>query len=431
MLLDSPAKQPTSAPPSVAAETRYHRKSRDMSLRDCRIAIVHDFLYTYAGAERVLEQMIQVFPQADLFSLFDFLPAEQRGFLQGKAVKSSFLQSMPGAKKHHRALLPLMPLAIEQLDVSSYDIVLSSSYVVAKGIITSPSQLHVCYCHSPVRFAWDLQHEYLNESRLTGGIKSALARAILHYIRLWDVRSSNGVDAFVANSDFVAGRIRKCYRRGARTIYPPVDIERFDATQPRGDYYLTASRLVPYKRMDLIVEAFTQMPTRQLVVIGDGPELARLRAKATRNIRFLGFTSNDVLRDHLQRARAFVFAAREDFGIVAVEAQAAGAPVIGFGDGGLTESIVDGQTGVFFDEQSSGAVREAVERFERIGTWDAGVIRRNAERFSIDRFRRDFRAMVAAEWYAFRNGGRTTGSDDLVSFRGPITAANHGARDVL
>jgi len=330
-----------------------------------RVAIVHDFLYTYCGAERVVEQLINVFPHCDLFSLFDFLPDSQRGFLQGKSVTTSFIQGLPFARKKHRNYLPLMPLAIEQLDVSDYDLVISSSYLAAKGIITGPDQLHISYCHSPVRYAWDLHHHYLDEAGLGFGPKGLLARTILHYIRSWDIRSSMGVDQFIANSKFVARRIKKVYRRGASVVYPPVDTKLFTLNEgSRDDFYLVAGRMVPYKRTDLIVRAFQDMPDRKLVVIGEGPDFIKAQELAGPNVTFLGFQEADVLVDYMQRAKALIFAAEEDFGIVPVEALSCGTPVIAFGRGGVTETVIDGEHGVLFDRQTLESLTDAIERFE-------------------------------------------------------------------
>jgi UDP-N-acetylmuramyl pentapeptide phosphotransferase/UDP-N-acetylglucosamine-1-phosphate transferase/glycosyltransferase involved in cell wall biosynthesis len=367
-----------------------------------RVAIVHDFLYTYAGAERVLEQLVALFPHADLFALFDFLPEHLRGFIRNKPVQSTFIQRMPFARGHHRAYLPLMPLAIEQIDISSYDIVISSSYLVAKGILTRPDQLHICYCHTPVRFAWDLQSQYLDspKSGPLAAAKLSLARVILHYIRNWDIRSSHGVDVFVTNSDFVGRRVRKLYRRVTTTVYPPVDTDRFTLCEEKEDFYLTASRLVPYKRIDLAIEAFRRMPSRRLLVIGEGPELERYRENNPPNVKLLGYQTPDRLRQYMQRARAFVFAAEEDFGITPVEAQACGTPVIAFGRGGVTESVVHGTTGLLFKDQTAAALIDAVEDFEG-RQWDSKVIRENAQRFSIGRFREKFAAVTRKEWTQF------------------------------
>jgi UDP-N-acetylmuramyl pentapeptide phosphotransferase/UDP-N-acetylglucosamine-1-phosphate transferase/glycosyltransferase involved in cell wall biosynthesis len=370
-------------------------------LSELKVAIVHDFLYTYAGAERVLEQIIEMFPGADLFSLFDFLPEDLRGFIKNKKVTTSFIQKLPFARRNHRTYLPLMPLAIEQLNLSQYDLVISSSYVAAKGILTRPDQLHVCYCHSPVRFAWDLQHQYLGEAGIVKGLKSFLARAILHYTRIWDVRSSVGVDVFLSNSLFVGRRIEKVYRRQSTALYPPVDVDKFTVHAEKEDYYLTASRLVPYKRTSLIVEAFNRMPDRRLIVVGDGPELEQIRATAGPNVRVLGYQSFDRLKLLMQRAKAFVFAAEEDFGIVAVEAQACGTPVIAYGRGGVTETVVQGKTGLFFSEQTPESIGAAVAEFEQRGGWDADTIRAQAEKFSISMFRSRLMEIVNCEWEAF------------------------------
>lgn len=366
-----------------------------------RVAIVTDWLTTYAGAERVVEQMIACYPMADVFSVVDFVPEAQRGFLQGKRPQVSFIQKMPVASKCYRHYLPLMPLAVEQFDLSGYDLILSSSHAVAKGVIVGPDQLHISYVHSPIRYAWDLQHQYLKESGLDKRCLGWVVRWFLHKIRLWDVRTQHGVDEFLANSRFIARRIHRVYGRDATVIYPPVNLDAFSLSESKDDFYLTASRMVPYKRMDLIVEAFAAMPDKKLVVIGDGPDLEKIRAKATPNVRLMGYQSFPVLRDHMQRAKAFVFAAEEDFGITPVEAQACGTPVIAFGKGGALETVrgIDNvgsvPTGVFFNEQSVPSIVNAVERFETSQTQFAPTaIRQHAEKFSVANFRAAYAAFV-------------------------------------
>ncbi|MBN3723868.1 glycosyltransferase family 4 protein [Burkholderia sp. Ac-20379] len=360
--------------------------------RPLRVAIIHDWLVTYAGAERVLEQIIACFPDADLFSLVDFL--DDRSFLHGRPVTTSFIQKLPFARTKYRSYLPLMPLAIEQLDVSAYDLVISSSHAVAKGVLTGPDQIHVSYVHSPIRYAWDLQHQYLEQSQLTRGMKSMMARLILHYIRNWDIRTSNSVDGFIANSAFIARRIRKVYQRDAAVVFPPVDVDGFSLSVEKEDFYVTASRMVPYKKIDLIVEAFARMPGRRLVVIGDGPEMDKVRAKAGPNVEILGYQPFSVLQDHMRRAKAFVFAAEEDFGISVVEAQACGTPVIAFGKGGALETVRDAATdpaptGLFFDEQKVPAIVAAVDAFEADpARFRPEACRANAERFATSHFRR-------------------------------------------
>lgn len=370
-----------------------------------KIAIVHDWLVTYSGAERVLEQMLQAFPEADLYSVCDFLPKEERPMLQGRTPRTTFIQSLPFAQRFYRAFLPLMPLAIEQLDLSPYDVILSSSHAVAKGVLCGPDQLHVSYVHTPLRYAWDMQHQYLRETGLRRGLKSLFTRWLLHRLRLWDARTANGVDVFVANSRYIARRIVKAYRRDSIVIHPPVDTDFFQFAQDKLDYYLAASRLVPYKRMDLIIEAFTRMPERRLVVIGNGPERRKLEALAhgRPNITLLGYQPADALREKMQHAKAFVFAAEEDFGITPLEAQACGTPVIAYGRGGARETIrplgAPGATGVLFDEQSASCIVQAVDRFERqaseISPQDC---RANAMRFTPARFRESLAALIDQEW---------------------------------
>jgi glycosyltransferase involved in cell wall biosynthesis len=306
-----------------------------------RIAVIHDWLVTYAGADKVLEQILACFPDADLFSLVDFLPAGKRGFIQNKQVHTSFIQHLPLALKWFRKCFPLLPLAVEQFDLSSYDLIISSSHSVAKGIITGPDQLHVCYCHAPMRYAWDLQHAYLQESGLQKGLLGLAAKGMLHKARIWDLRTANGVDEFIANSQFIARRIRKVYRRESTVIYPPVDINSFEMTREKDDFYLTVSRLVPYKKVGLIVEAFNRMPDKKLVVIGHGSNFKDIKSIAHGNVTMMGFQPFEVMLQHMQRARAFVFAAEEDFGISIVEAQACGTPVIAYGKGGALEIVQD------------------------------------------------------------------------------------------
>lgn len=369
-----------------------------------KIAIVADWLVSYAGSERVLEQMLACFPEADVFSIVDFVPDSQRAFLQGKQPMTSFIQSLPGARRFYRHYLPLMPLAIEQFDLSAYDLILSSSHAVAKGVIVGPDQLHISYVHSPIRYAWDLQHQYLHESGLDRRwLVGSLARYLLHRIRLWDVRTPLGVDCFIANSGFIQRRIQRVYGRSSHVIYPPVDIEAFTPGEQREDFYLAASRMVPYKRMDLIVRAFSSMPDKKLIVIGDGPDFAKVEAAARPNITLMGYQSFDILRDHMRRAKAFVFAAEEDFGITPVEAQACGSPVIAYGKGGVLETVMGSDTGhpptgIFFDQQTVDSIVQAVTAFEtQAERFDSGAIRRNAERFSVQRFRDQYKALVTRE----------------------------------
>ncbi len=354
-----------------------------------RVAIVHEWLTVWSGSENVVEQFLAVLPKADLFSVVDFLPDADRPRLRGRTPRTTFLQNLPGARRHYRALLPLMPLAIESLDVSGYDVILSSSHAVAKGVLTSPRQLHICYCHSPIRYAWDLQNQYLRETAGYQGIAGILARLLLHYIRIWDVRTANGVDVFVAGSTFVASRIRKVYRRPALLLPPPVDTDYFrPAPRKRAAFYVTVSRLVPYKRVHLIIEAFNRTPQRKLLVIGKGPDEKRCRALAGPNVEILGYAPSEKLLEALQSAKAFLYAAEEDFGIVMAEAQACGTPVICYGEGGARDIVTPGVNGEFFREQSVEAIQAAIDQFEEKGhRYDPNIVRQSAERFSPERFR--------------------------------------------
>jgi glycosyltransferase involved in cell wall biosynthesis len=318
--------------------------------------------------------------------------------LQGKHVTTSFIQNLPFARKKHRAYLPLMPLAIEQLDVTHYDLVISSSYLAAKGVITGPDQLHVCYCHSPVRYAWDLQNHYLARAGLGFGPRGLIARTILHYIRSWDVRTSIGVDQYISNSHFVAGRIRKLYRRHAVVVPPPVAVASDSLSElPREDFYLIVGRMVPYKMTDMMVGAFAKMPDRKLVVIGEGPDFDRVEKVAGGNVQLLGYRSDEEVKDYMRRAKALLFAAEEDFGIVPVESLACGTPVIAFGRGGVTETVIDGVHGILYDEQSEGSLIEAIERFEQqldFGAFEPAALHARAAEFSSERFVDQIRTQI-------------------------------------
>ncbi|WP_049052163.1 glycosyltransferase family 4 protein [Klebsiella aerogenes] len=375
-------------------------------MRDLNVGIVADWFITYAGSEKVVAELIKSYPESHLYSVVDFLSSENKKHFQNKDITTTFIQRLPKAKKKYQTYLPLMPLAIEQLDVSRHDVILSSSHAVAKGVLTGPDQLHISYVHSPIRYAWDLQHQYLREAGLDHGVKGMIAKLILHKMRMWDYRTANGVDHFIANSQFIARRIKKVYGREADVIYPPVDVNRFLLNEAKEDYYFTASRLVPYKRIDLIVEAFSHMPNRKLVVVGDGPEMQKIKSKATANIEILGYQSNEVMQEHMRNAKAFVFAAEEDFGITPVEAQSCGTPVIAFGKGGSLETVrpfgVDNPTGILFDKQDIDSVIDAVQKFE---TMQDQILpndcRAHALKFSTERFNQEISEYVNSKYCEF------------------------------
>lgn len=374
-----------------------------------RVALAHDWLISLGGAEKCLKVFNELYPDAPLYTLVYSLDSAHKLGFNPRDICSSFLQNKRGIQEKYRKYLPLFPYLIEQFDLSEYEVILSSSHCVAKGVLTRGDQLHICYCHTPVRYAWDLTHRYLKENNLERGIKSILARIALHYIRIWDVQTANRVDHFIANSNYTAKRIWRAYRREATVIYPPVDTDKFQVCHEKGDYFLFVSRLVPYKKADLIVQAFTKMGL-PLKVVGDGPQMGLCQKLAGPKVEILGYVNNDELSSLMGQSRALVFAADEDFGIIPVEAQACGTPVIAYGKGGLTETVVpadgnnwDRATGVFLFEQSVNAFEHAVRQFEE---WEElfrpDVIRTNAERFSRERFKREVEQFVEDKYRAFQ-----------------------------
>lgn len=369
-----------------------------------KTAIVHEWLVNYAGSEKVVESFTNIWQDADVFTLVDFLNDEERRIiLKGKKAKTSFIQNLPYAKKRHRKYLPLFPKAIESFDLSKYDLIISSSHSVAKGVRTNKNQLHICYCHSPMRYAWDEADYYLKEANLNSGIKGLVAQSILKYLRKWDLKSADNVDYFIANSNHIAKKIKRIYNRHADVIYPPVDVEKFSLATEKEDFYLTASRLVPYKRIDLIIEAFARMPDKKLIVIGSGPEKERLKAKAASNISLIGYQEFDSLKSYMQKAKAFVFAAEEDFGIIVVEAMACGTPVIAGNFGGTTESVVDKKTGVLFPNQTVDSIVEAVKNFDVIAkSINNSEIRIHSEKFSREIFEKNIKAYVDEKIQLFK-----------------------------
>ena len=375
-----------------------------------RVAIVHEWLEHYGGSERVLAQLLKCYPEADIFAVVDFLPAEERGFLNGRRVTTSFIQRLPLARTKFRNYLQLMPIAVEQFDLAGYDLVLSSHHAVAKGVITGPDQVHVSYVHSPMRYAWDLQAQYLHESGLERGVKSLYVRWLLHRLRIWDVSSANSVDMFVANSRYIARRIRKAYRREATVVAPPVAVQNFVQGQEPRDGFLVASRFAPYKRVELIVEAFRRMPQHQLTVLGSGANesLVAQAAQNAPNITLRPPAEQGELVKLMQSARAMLFAAEEDFGITTVEAQACGTPVIAFTKGGTRDIIVDGaqpQTGILFDAQTPDAIIDALGRFEAVESqFSPAACRENALRFSEERFRQTMLRVVEEAIAKYRSG---------------------------
>jgi len=364
-----------------------------------KVALVHDWLITFGGAEKVLEAIYELYP-SPIYTLLANKDVLKNTAFEKAKVHTSFIQKFPKAKKWYRNYLLFFPLAIEQFDLSNYDVIISSSTCAAKGVLTNANQIHVCYCHTPVRYAWDLYHQYLKETGLSQGkgfkkIQGLIAKLILHYIRMWDYTTISRVDYFIANSVHVAKRIKKIYGRNSIVIYPPVDVHKFELQKEKEKFYLTASRMVPYKRINIIIEAFSKMLDRKLIVIGNGPDYNKIKSRAGKNIEFLGHQPSEVLRIYMQKAKAFVFAAEEDFGIVLVEAQAYGTPVIVFGKGGAVETVINGKTGVFFKKQTVESLINAVKKFEVIeDKFDPYFLRKNAERFSKERFKKEFKKVI-------------------------------------
>ena len=355
-----------------------------------KVAIVHYWLLTMRGGERVIEALCELYPEADIYTHVA-VPDALSDTIRSHRIQETFIARLPGARRHYQKYLPLMPLALEQLDLREYDLVISSECGPAKGVITTPRTLHVCYCHSPMRYVWDMYWDYLE-----GVAKPMrpLARGLLHYIRRWDLASAFRVDHFLANSEFVAKRVVKHYRRDAEVIHPPVDTGAFGVADSTDDYYLLVGQLVPYKRADLAVRAFSQAG-KPLVVIGDGEQAAELRRLAGPTVQVLGRQPESVIHQKYARCRALLFPGEEDFGIVPVEAMASGRPVIAYGRGGVLETVIEGRTGLFFHEQTVESLLDAVKRFEeQESTFDPAEIRRHALGFDREVFKERFRARV-------------------------------------
>lgn len=367
-----------------------------------RVALVHDWLTGRRGGEKVLEVLSEIFPQAPIFTLFHF-PSSQVEPLEEKQIITSFLQRCPGLKKHYRWYLPLFPLAIELFNLQDFDLVISTSHCVAKGVIPRPDALHVSYIHSPVRYAWNQYFAYFDPKSLKF-LAKLIIPFIIHYLRLWDVTSSQRVDYFIANSQAVADRIEKYYRREAEVIHPPVDVDFFrpkKGSPSLENYYLIVSALVPYKRLDLAIEAANQLKF-SLRIVGWGPEEKKLRKLARENVEFLGAVNDDELLNLYQNAQALIVPGEEDFGINILEAQACGTPVIAFARGGAVETVRPGETGVLFHQLTVDSLREALDNFKDI-TFNKSTLREHAERFSRLAFRDKMERYLRQKWEQFQS----------------------------
>ncbi|WP_405208859.1 glycosyltransferase [Aquimarina sp. LLG6339-5] len=376
-------------------------------------ALIHDWYTQYSGAERCIESFTNIWDDFDHFTLVDTLTDEQRGkVLKGKKTNTSFIEKLPYGKKKYRSYLPLFPLAIEQFDLNEYDLIISSSSAISKGVLTRPDQLHISYVYSPIRYAWDLYFQYLKESGLNKGIKGFIAKYFLHKLRIWDVSTANRPDHYIAISHYIAARIKKIYNKESIVIYPPVDTKSFTISDKKEDYYVTCSRMVPYKKINLIVEAFSKT-NKKLIVIGGGPDFKKIKKLATSNIDLMGHIEKTAMIEILRKARAFVFAAEEDFGIAPIEAQACGVPVIAFAKGGvletingcfITDNVVKENTGVFFKEQTIDSLLGAIEFFERHEkSFDKQTIRKQAELFSKERFEKELKKTIEQLYSCWKN----------------------------
>jgi len=361
-----------------------------------KVAIVHDWCPSFRGGERVLAELCKVFENAEVFTLFDFLPDDiKQQYFEGVTFHTSPANRLPYVHRYYRSLFFACPMLIEQFDLTGYDAVITSSAAFSRGVITRPDQPHLCYVHSPVRYAWDEQFSYLESGRLGYGPKGFLFRYLLHHMRIWDARTAHGPDRMLANSSYVGRRIKRIYGREASVVFPPVHLDELKFSAHKDDYYITASFLAPYKRTDLVIAAFNQMPSRRLVVVGEGQQSNQLRKLAGPNIEFSGFLPREAYVDAVARARALVFAGCEDFGIALAEAQACGTPLIAFGRGGACDIVrnlgtASNPTGVLFNRQTTSSIIDAVERFEASGDRiTPSDCQSNAMRFSAERFRQE------------------------------------------
>lgn len=371
--------------------------------QELKVAIVHEWFVNHAGSEKVVQELLEIFPDARLFALVDFLEGSKRNYLGGREVTTTFIQRLPFARSQFRSYFPLFPLAVESHDLREFDLIISSSHMVSKGILCRQDQLHISYCHSPCRFAWDLYHQYLDEAGLKKGLKGFLAQYFLHRLRIWDIISLNRVAHFVSNSDYIGRRIRHVYKREYQVVYPPVDTERFRCREQKGDYYFAAGRMVPYKKMDIILDSFRKMPDKKLVICVSGSDAEKISRSAGPNIEIRPDCPDDRFEELMAGARAFIFAAEEDFGITMAEALACGTPVIAFGKGGATEIIEHGKSGILFGNQLTEDLIRAVGDFESNGIqWDAGQIAESARRFSRQRFRKEMEELLKEKWRAFQ-----------------------------
>lgn len=364
-----------------------------------KVALIHDHLAQDGGAERVLRALAEMFPEAPIFTLL-YEKKNAAKYYRHRYIETSIIQKLPGGISHYQWYMPFMPMAVEFFDLRDYDLVISDSSSFAKGVITSSHTLHICYCHTPTRYLWSDTHQYINELKYNKYFKKIISLA-LNYIRMWDRLAADRVDKYIANSGFVAKRIKKYYKKDSFVIYPPVETDQFKIADSVGDYFLIGGRLAPYKRIDLAIEA-VKKTGKKLKIYGDGIDLARLKkiAKGYANIEFLGLVDEAAKAELYSRCLAFIYPQEEDFGITAVEAMASGRPVIAFKRGGALETVEDGVSGVFFNEQTADSLAQAINNFDA-SKFNPEIIKQRAERFSVERFKKKIKEFVDKEYENF------------------------------
>ena len=381
-----------------------------METKQLKVALIHDHLAQDGGAEKVLKVFAEMFPEAPIYTLL-YEQKHADKYFKGRHIETSIIQRLPGGVKHYQWYMPFMPMAVEFFDLSGYDVVISDASAFAKGVITSPDTLHICYCHTPTRYLWDYTHQYINELKYNKYLKKIIS-LILNYIRMWDRQAADRVDKYIANSKNIQQRISKYYRRDSFVIYPPVEIDQFHISNEAGDYYLIGGRLAPYKRVDIVIEAFKKlnspldkggsMGNYKLKIFGDGVDMERLKKIAGDNpsIEFLGRVDDKKRAELYSGCKAFINPQEEDFGITVIEAMASGRPVIAYRKGGAIETVIEGKTGVFFNEQTPAVIAEAIENFDKID-FNPAAIRQQAEKFSTGRFKKEIGEFIEREWESF------------------------------
>jgi len=362
-------------------------------LKNKKIAIVHDWLYAAGGAEVVLAKLLQMFPKADIYTMVDLLPKKHRDFLEGHQIYTSILQKYSFVAKNHKYFIPIMPYLVEQFDLSQYDLIISDSHFVAKGVITAPKQLHIAYIYSPVRYGWDMYFDYDKAGAFGKGLKNLFMKRWLHKLRIWDFVSAQRADFLISSSKFIQKRVKKYWGRDSTLVYPAIEIDDTIYCEKKQEYFVTLSRLIEYKKIDIMIEAFNELPQKKLIIIGEGRMKEKLQKISKSNITFTGYLPKNEAMEIVSKAKAFIFMAKEDFGIVPIEAQACGTPVIAYADGGAEETILKDKTGVFIEKQDKESLKEAILNF-KIENFSPSVCREFAKNFSSFNFEKQLTTIL-------------------------------------